>query len=46
LTLTVWESDDAAAETDRKAEQSRASTVGATGVELVERGRWEVVARL
>jgi heme-degrading monooxygenase HmoA len=46
LTLTLWESDDAAAETGRKAEQSRASTVGATGVELVERGRWEVVARL
>jgi glucose dehydrogenase len=46
LTLTLWENEDAAAETDRNAEQSRASTVEATGIELVERGRWEVVARL
>jgi heme-degrading monooxygenase HmoA len=46
LTLTLWESEEAAAETDRNAEQSRASTVAATGIELVERGSWEVVARL
>jgi heme-degrading monooxygenase HmoA len=46
LTLTLWESDEAAAETDKNAEQSRASTVAATGIELVERGRWEVIARL
>lgn len=46
LTLTLWESEEAAAETDRNAEQSRATTVEATGIELVERGRWEVVARL
>jgi heme-degrading monooxygenase HmoA len=46
LTLTLWESDAAAAETDRNAEHSRASTVAATGIELVERGRWQVVARL
>lgn len=46
LTLTLWENEEAAAETDRNAEQSRASTVEATGIELVERGRWEVVARL
>jgi len=46
LTLTLWESEEAAAETDRNAEQSRASTVAATGIELLERGRWEVVARL
>lgn len=46
LTLTLWESEAAAAETDRNAEQSRARTVEATGIELVERGRWEVVARL
>jgi hypothetical protein len=46
LTLTLWESEEAAAETDRNAEQSRASTVEATGIELVERGRWEVVAQL
>jgi heme-degrading monooxygenase HmoA len=46
LTLTLWESEEAAAETDRNAEQSRASTVEATGIELIERGRWEVVTRL
>lgn len=46
LTLTMWESEAAAEETDRNAEQSRASTIAATGVELVARGRWEVVARL
>jgi len=46
LTLTLWESEEAAAETDRNAEQSRASTVAATGIDLVERGSWEVVARL
>lgn len=46
LTLTLWETEEAAAETDRNAEESRSRTVAATGIELVERGRWEVVARL
>jgi hypothetical protein len=46
LTLTLWESDGAAAETDENAEQSRARTVAATGVELLERGRWDVIAGL
>jgi len=46
LTLTLWESEEAAAETDRNAEQSRAGTVEATGIDLVERGHWEVVANL
>ena len=46
LTLTLWEDEPAAAETDRFAEQSRASTVAATGVELVARGSYEVVARV
>jgi hypothetical protein len=46
FTLTLWESEEAAAESDRNAEQSRASTVAATGVELVERGRYEVVAQV
>jgi heme-degrading monooxygenase HmoA len=45
LTLTLWESEAAAAETDRNAEQSRASTVAATGIELVARGSWEVAAQ-
>ena len=43
--LTLWDSEEAAAETDKFAEQSRASTVIATGVELVERGAYEVVTR-
>ena len=46
LTLTLWDSEDAAAETDKNAERSRASTVAATGVELVARGRYEVIAKL
>jgi hypothetical protein len=45
LTLTLWESEEAAAETGRFADQSRASTVEATGVELVDRGAYEVVMR-
>jgi heme-degrading monooxygenase HmoA len=46
LTLTLWESEDAALASDVTAEKSRASTVAATGVELVDRGRYEVVARV
>jgi hypothetical protein len=46
LTLTFWEDEASAAETDKFADQSRASTVAATGVELVERGAYEVVLRL
>jgi len=45
LTLTLWDSQDAAEATDKFAEQSRASTVAATGTELVARGSYEVVAR-
>ncbi len=45
LTLTLWDSEEAAAGTDKFAEQSRASTVEATGVELVERGAYAVVLR-
>lgn len=44
LTLTLWESEEAAA--DKFADQSRASTVDATGVELVGRGAYEVVLRV
>ena len=46
LTLTLWESREAAEATDRSSEQSRASTVAATGAELVTRGRYEVVAQI
>jgi hypothetical protein len=43
--MTLWDSEDAASATDRFAEQSRASTVAATGTELVARESYEVVAR-
>jgi hypothetical protein len=46
LTLTLWESEEAAAETDKFADKSRASTVDATGVELAARGAYELVARI
>jgi heme-degrading monooxygenase HmoA len=45
LTLTLWDSQDAARATDKFAEQSRASTVAATGTELVAHGSYEVLAR-
>jgi hypothetical protein len=46
LTLTFWENEEAAAKTDKSADESRARTVEVTGVELLERGAYEVVARL
>ena len=46
LTLTLWESEEAALASDQAAEKSRASTVEATGIELLERGRFEVVGRV
>ena len=45
MTLTLWESEEAAQVSDQHAEASRAATVEATGVELVARGRYEVVDR-
>jgi heme-degrading monooxygenase HmoA len=45
MTLTLWETEEAAAETDKFADQSRASTVEATGIELLDRGAFEVVLR-
>ena len=45
ITVTLWESEQAALVSDQNAESSRAATVAATGVELVERGRYEVVAQ-
>ena len=44
LTLTLWATEAAAQSTDQFAEQSRQSTVDATGVELIARGAYEVVA--
>jgi quinol monooxygenase YgiN len=44
LTLTLWESEQAALASDQTAEQSRASIQQATGIQLKERGRWQVLA--
>ncbi|HET6311708.1 MAG TPA: hypothetical protein VFH00_12010 [Candidatus Nitrosotalea sp.] len=46
LTLTLWTSEGAALKSDASADKSRESTVAATGVELVERGRFEVVGKV
>jgi hypothetical protein len=43
MTLTLWDTEEAAAETDKFADQSRASTIEATGIELVDRGAYTVV---
>lgn len=43
LTLTLWDTEDAARATDQFADQSRDTTVAATGTELVARGSYEVV---
>ena len=42
LTLTLWEDEQAAIASDATADQSR-STIAATGVELLDRGRWELL---
>lgn len=43
LTLTLWDTEAAALASDASADQSRARTVAATGVELLERGQYEVI---
>jgi heme-degrading monooxygenase HmoA len=43
LTLTLWSTESAALASDASADQSRARTVAATGVELLERGQYEVI---
>jgi hypothetical protein len=43
LTLTLWNTETAALSSDTFADQSRARTVAATGVELLERGNYEVL---
>jgi hypothetical protein len=45
MTLTLWDTEDAALLSDQHAEASRASTVAASGVELVARGRYEIVTK-
>ena len=46
LTLTLWTSEDAALRSDETADKSRDSTIAATGVELLQRGRFEVVGKV
>ena len=46
LTLTLWTSEAAALKSDETADKSRESTVAATGVELLQRGRFEVVGKV
>ena len=46
LTLTLWETEEAALASDQAAERSRESTIAATGVQLLERGRHEVAAKV
>jgi hypothetical protein len=43
LTLTMWSTDESARLSDETADASRERTIAATGVELLERGRYEVV---
>jgi heme-degrading monooxygenase HmoA len=43
VTLTLWESEEAAAASDVAAEQSRERTLAATGITLESRGRYEVI---
>lgn len=45
LTLTLWKTNEAARVSDASADASRARTVAATGVALLERGAFEVVER-
>jgi heme-degrading monooxygenase HmoA len=43
LTLTFWESEEAARATDASADESRKRTMDATGVKLENADKWEVV---
>jgi hypothetical protein len=46
MTITLWETEEAALLSDQHADASRASTVAASGVELAARGRYEIVTKL
>jgi len=43
MTLTLWEDEAAAEQSDATADASRARTVAATGIALVERAAYDVV---
>ncbi len=44
LTLTLWDTEEAALASDVSADESRARTIAATGVALLERGHYEVIS--
>jgi len=44
MTLTLWETEAAAAASDAMAEASRARTIAATGIELVDRAAYDVLS--
>jgi heme-degrading monooxygenase HmoA len=46
LTFTIWESEEAALATDQAADQRRSRTMDATGVRMVSKDRYEVVASI
>jgi hypothetical protein len=46
LTLTLWQDEPAGRASDAAADESRDRTVAATGIELLDRGRWELAARV
>jgi hypothetical protein len=45
MTMTLWDTEDAAVMSDQHADASRAATVAASGVELAARGRYEIVTK-
>lgn len=46
MTVTLWDTEASALVSDQSADASRAATIAATGVELVSRGRFEVVSSI
>ncbi len=46
LTLTIWDSEEAALASDRSADESRSRTMDAAGVTMVSKDRYEVVASI
>lgn len=46
MTITVWESEEAARASDTAADQSRSRTIDSAGVTLVKKGRYEVVTSI
>jgi hypothetical protein len=45
MTMTLWDTENAAVMSDQHADASRAATVAASGVELAACGRYEIVTK-